>query len=388
MAGGLLRRKAVIAVEQESVEGTAETLANADGTMLAYDHGFDDNTELFVRQPARAFLGTLAPIPGRLPGVIRWRTELKGSGALSTRPAWDDALRACGFTISTVHLSATSSSVTGGPFYPTEFIQTASRDVVGRLVGSLQTGDTEATFVPTSGTFGAESVVGRTSGATTMLRGVPTADSGFEYRPLSSSVPSATVGYYLDGTRQILAGARGNVRIETGAVGEPVFLAFEFMGVTGTAIDTTLLAPTYESTVPKAFLSVRPVVLGYTSPIIASMTFDMQNELAMREDASLASGIKSYIITNRAPQLEADPEMELIATHDFYGSLHAGTTGRSYFQVGSGSTGERITCAFPKCQYRTVAEGDRSSLAVSQVTMDVLSSDVSTGDDEVQIAMI
>jgi hypothetical protein len=185
-----------------------------------------------------------------------------------------------------------------------------------------------------------------------------------------------------------MSGCRGNVRIETGAVGEPVFLAFEFMGVIGTPSDTALLAPTYESTIPKAFLSVKPIVLGYTSPIIASMNFDMGNTLAMREDASLSAGIKSYIITERAPTLEADPEMELVATHDFYGSLHAGTTGRSYFQVGTGSTGERITVAMPKCQYRTVAEADRSSLAVSQVTMDVLSSDVSTGDDEVQIAMV
>jgi hypothetical protein len=223
-----------------------------------------------------------------------------------------------------------------------------------------------------------------------MLRGAPSGDNGWEYRPLSNAPPSATIGLYLDGTRQIMYGARGNVKIETGAVGEPVFLAFEFSGVVGTAIDTTILSPTYETTVPKAFLSAEPIILGYTSPILAKIGLDMGNEVAMRESAAASAGILSYLITGRAPTLEADPEMELIATHDFYGSLHAGTTGRSYFELGStsGSVGQRITVACPLCQYRSVAQADRTGLAVAQVTMDVLSSGVSTGDDEVQIGVI
>jgi hypothetical protein len=80
--------------------------------------------------------------------------------------------------------------------------------------------------------------------------------------------------------------------------------------------------------------------------------------------------------------------MEIIATHDFYGNLQAGTTGRSYFEVGS-AIGNKLTVGFPRTQYATVAKGERSGISVAEITMDVLGSGINaTIEDEIQIGMM
>ena len=388
MAGKLLIRKAVIAVKQESTEGTAETLAAADADMLIYAPTHDQAVEVFRRRPARSLLSKLDGVPGKLVGSVGWRTELKGSGTVGTRPSWDTSLMACGFSGSSVSVSTTNGSVTGGSFYAGETVKDSGRNVTGRIVGALSSDALLFYHVPTSGAFGAEIVTGLTSGATTTLTQTPITNRGKEF--LRDNTPiSATVGYYEDGTRPtILRGSRGNVRIETGAVGEPVFLAFEFSGVLGTPIDTAILSPTYETVVPKPFLNAGPIVLGYVSPVLAGMNFDAANTVAEREDASSSAGVLSYMITEWDPTLTANPEMELVATHDFYGSLQAGTTGRSYFEVGS-TAGNKITVGFPRTQYMTVAKGERTGISVSDVTMDVLGSGVNaTIEDEIQIGVL
>jgi hypothetical protein len=389
MAGGLLKRLTVVAVEQESVEGTAETLVDADGTMLVYDQTFTPAVERFDRNPARKYLSRLPAVQGRRAASLSFRTELKGSGSLTTKPAWDDAIRACGFSVTTVSL-ATVENLGGNAFFGGEYVSTTGRAKRGRVVGDFSS--TLMHYVPTSGTFAdADELTGESSSSTATISaaGTPASSKGWEYLPDSSSPPSATVGYYVDGTRQTMAGCRGNLRIETGAVGEPVFLAFEFSGVYVNQADATILTPPYESTIPEPFMNTDPTVLGYTSPILGNMTVDMQNTVAARQDAAKVYGIRSFIITERAPTLNTDPELELKATHDFYGNLATGTTGRSYFEIGDdNAAGERITVAMPLTQYSQISDQDREGLAVAGVDADILSASVTTGDDEVQIGMV
>ncbi len=119
MAGKLLARKAQIAVELETDEGTAEVLAAADATMLVYDHSYNHNISRFTRNPARATLSMIKGLTGKQAAGIGWKTELKGSGDVTVEPAWSDAIQTCGFlmaTVSTVAIGAVSS----GPYLPGE----------------------------------------------------------------------------------------------------------------------------------------------------------------------------------------------------------------------------------------------------------------------------
>ncbi len=53
-----------------------------------------------------------------------------------------------------------------------------------------------------------------------------------------------------------------------------------------------------------------------------------------------------------------------------------------------GSAGEKITIASPRVAIADLGRSDRSGLMVSDITLELIAASVSTGDDEVQIAMI
>jgi hypothetical protein len=383
----LLSRKQQIALKVEGTEGTAVTLGAAGAKMLCYDPSFSADIGLHERNPCRSSLTPLTKIPGRQAAGLSWRTELKGSGVVATRPAWDAALRCCGFTSAAVSTIA-CGTIAGGPFLPGETITGSSSGGTGRVVGQIDDGDAAISYVPTSGAtvFNADDVfTGGTSAATCAASAGPAASKGYEYRPASSGVPSCSAARFKDGMKAKIHGARGNVAIDAKA-GEPAFLAFNFEGVYSGVSDKALLSPTYETTSPPAFLNAQSVISGLTA-VFTTANLDMQNTLAAREDANATKGIKSVIISARAPRLTLDPEMELVATEDYYGELVAATAGRWYAEIGS-TAGNKIVIAVPRTQYGGVDEGDREGIATANLEINCVTNSIDLGDNEVQIAML
>ena len=92
----MIRRRRQVALKIESVEGTAETLAAADATMLVWDPKVDLDTPHFDREPARASMSNHAGVSGTRSGTITFRVEVRGSGTATTAPSWESALRCCG----------------------------------------------------------------------------------------------------------------------------------------------------------------------------------------------------------------------------------------------------------------------------------------------------
>lgn len=386
MGSGLDARTGQVAFEIEAVEGTAETLVAADATMLAYEPDFKDDLGFFTREPNRATYSKLDSIPGIKAARMTWKTELKGSGSVSTPPAWDDVIRCCGFIRSAVSRIAIGA-VTSGPFIPGETVTGGNSGATGRVVGEIRNGDSYVYFVPISGTWeSAETITGGTSGASATTSGTETTDQGYEWRPLSgSTVPSGTGALYMDGVKKLLYGARGNAMIECVA-GEPVFLGFEVEGVYGGVTDVALLSPTYESTIPIAFLNTQ-ASLHELEAIFTQLSLNMQNVLSRRTSARSANGILSVKLTDRNPVGSIDPEMELVADHDFYGRHAAGTVGRVYAELPSSNAGEKITIAAPRVQYMNLAEGEQDRRAILNIDLELKTAGVSAGDDELQIGM-
>jgi len=230
-----------------------------------------------------------------------------------------------------------------------------------------------------------DTLTGSISGSTCHVSATTQSNQGFEYRPASSGVPSATVDLYKDGKMIRIYGARGNVAL-SGNVGEPVFLDFTFTGVYDAETDTALLSPTYETTDPQPLLNAAAKVDGY-SAVFAAMNMDMANTVAERASANASKGILSFHITERNPQITVDAEDVLVATKDFKGRLVANNTG--YFVANVGSTaGNKVTIGAPTIEYDSVGDSDREGISVADLTLNAVSTTPSSGDDEVQIAMI
>lgn len=381
----LLRRRAVVAAKVEASEGTAESVAVGDAGILVYDPSFETDFDKFDRDPARASLAKLTALIGKQAAKISFRTELKGSGNVANAPSWGVLLRGCGFqqaAVSKINIGA----VTGGPFIPGETITGGTSAATGRVVGEAANGIASIWFVVLTGTFqSGEVITGGTSGATATSSSTVSSNVGFEYRPLSSGPPSLTVARYMDGIRQQIFGARGNVKISA-QVGEPVFLEFEFMGVYDATTDVAILAPTYETTIPPTFMNVGFSIQGLAA-VFSKFDLDMKNTLTPRESANAAKGILSVFIGDRNPGGPIDPELTLVASHDFFGKLAASTTGRMAFTIGS-SAGSKIWVASPLAQYEAVGDDDRGGIAVAGVDVGYKSASVQTSDDDVLIAMI
>ncbi|KAA0250624.1 MAG: hypothetical protein DWB56_06720 [Candidatus Jettenia sp.] len=296
----------------ESVEGTAETLANADGGILAIDPKVDVDIKMHARNPVMATLSRLADVAGAQLARLTFKVEIKGPGAAysaSVVPALAKYLRACGF--------AETLDVTPGSEKAT-------------------------------------------------------------YKPASTGAPCLTIGCYEDGVIKQLVGARGNVKF-TGKAGEPVFAEFDFLGVWGGLTDGAMLTPTYESTIPPVFLSASFTIAAY-SAILAGIDIDMANTLHLRNDVNKPAGYLSTVITNRDPNGKFDPEMALVATHDWYGRWKGGTTGAlSLGNIGS-TQYNRYKITAPKVVYRKVSDAEREGVVVADTAFQLA---MNTGDDEV-----
>lgn len=92
----LRTQRAVIAAKVETVEGTAETLAAANG-VLALSGQFQRNQDMLTRNPLRPTLSQMASVPGKRTASISASVEMRGSGTAGTAPDWGPMLRACGF---------------------------------------------------------------------------------------------------------------------------------------------------------------------------------------------------------------------------------------------------------------------------------------------------
>ncbi len=380
----ILKRKTQVALALEAIEGTAETLTDADATMLVYDPDFSTDFSRFERDPARDTLSKLASVMGRKLASISWRTELKGSGDVTVSPSWGRALRACGFEEASVS-SVAIGAVTGGPFVAGEKITTPG-GFEGFVQGSVADGDALLRYIATTGDIAnAEVITGGLSGATATASAGPSADQGFSYRPISAGVPSATVAIYQEGLKKQLVGARGTVTVAN-VNGEPSFLEFNFTGVYDAVTDEALLSPVYEPTIPPVFLDVKVNATG-GSGCFANLGIDLGTTVTPRDCAKAANGAISVFITDRNPVGTVDPEMELVADRDFYGMLESGSPSSLYAEWGE-VAGNTIILSGPYVIASDVGDGERDGIAVADLALEFRTPGVDTGDDELFIAMV
>ncbi len=200
------------------------------------------------------------------------------------------------------------------------------------------------------------------------------------YKPASSGVPSLTIAAYVDGTIRVITGARGTVKF-SGNVGEQLFAEFDFMGAYNAVIDGTILNPSLPMLDPPRLTGAQ-FTIGAFAPVLKTVSIDMGNKLAPREDMNSTSGYKSFMITDRDPSGSFDPEMELVATHDWYGRWKAGTSGALSIGAIGASQYNKVKLTGPTLVYTKVAEAEREGLEVANTDFQLA---MGTGDDELVI---
>lgn len=201
------------------------------------------------------------------------------------------------------------------------------------------------------------------------------------YVPASSSIPSVSVAVIEDGVQKKIWGARGTFNLSC-LTDNICRFHFVFTGADFSIADADFLVDvSLLSNNPQPFINASFSLQSYAA-LIKSLRIDMANTVALRGDANSSSGFKSAVITNRKPKLTFDPEMVLVATHDFYGILRAGTEGALTAAIGS-TVGNISTITANKVQYQEIGEEERDGIRTLGINCQL---NRDAGDDEVRLA--
>jgi hypothetical protein len=204
-----------------------------------------------------------------------------------------------------------------------------------------------------------------------------------EYKP-TSTPPSVTIGWWIDGKKYLTWGARGNVTIKL-ENGMPGMLSFEFTGADWQDYDEAILSPiVYECTVPPVFMSANLSIDDYAA-ILSAVEINMNNEIALRQDVNSESGHLSAQLTARKPSMNLDPENVVKATFDFFGKWRSAE--EMVFDTAIGSDpGNIIRVYAPRAQIQELTHEDRDGISTLGITAQ-LNGVCNGGDDELVITI-
>jgi len=111
------------------------------------------------------------------------------------------------------------------------------------------------------------------------------------------------------------------------------------------------------------------LTLGSFTPMISNFDLDFGNTLAMRSDPTDPSGVRSFLITEREPKLEIDPEARLIADRDAFALMLAENQSALNNVISDGT--RNFTIAAPAVQHVNITPGDRDKMRIDQVQLDL-----------------
>lgn len=385
----LLTRKRQVAIEQEAVEGTAETLVAGDVQFLVEELDSSFAPEVNERNPLRETLSREGVVPGAKLGTINGRTELKqrNSGdAVTTPPPMVDVLLASGHAAGQVKTATMDATI--GAFVAGERLD-GDAGTPCELYYISGEGGTTLTYALRAGAQdiqNGETVTGLDSAVTSIATTPAPTQIGLAYYPVSSGVPSFTVADYMDGVVTTLFGARCNGGINCERAGAIGYMTFAFEGKALAPVDAALFTGTsVPNIVPETFLSAGVKAHGDLL-CVDSFNLDFARQLARRPCANQPTGIISHRITDRLPVITIDPERELEATVDFFAKFDAATQFGFTATIGQ-SAGKKTIVVAGRCQYSELSNADREGIATLGASLRCNAAS-SGGDDEYFICFV
>jgi len=378
----LLTQRRQIAAKAEVTPGTAVSLAAADVLIEPFELSVTEEVFKYERNPHGTSISANADLIGQRARRFAFTAELKGSGVAATAPKWGLFMEACKHTKKAVS-SLTVGAITSGPFQHGETITGGTSGATAKVLLNTANGTTTLYIVDIVGTFsaGSETITGSVSTATATESGGATASQGNAYYPTSVPGTAVSMASMEDGYIKSGRGVRGNC-VMTGQLGTPFRGAFDFMGAEDLSQDQALFSGVdFDNTEPFPFMQTN-LILGAFNPIFANLEINLNNQVAMREDAGVtAEGYISALVTDRRITATIDCEAELAATKNFYLEWHNRTL--QYFQLTIGNVaGNIVTLVGPKVQITNVRDGDRNGIALMQLDLLFTFYNESTKDDE------
>jgi len=203
------------------------------------------------------------------------------------------------------------------------------------------------------------------------------------YGLISSSIPSLTIYFNVDGVLHALTGARGTVTTSLTVKQIPKF-RFTFMGLYQEVIDSALPSATYSAyrkplTVSK--VNTQSFSLHGFSPCMSSLELSLNNEMVNR---ALINCVKETMITDRKPTGSVTIEAPTVAEKDYWDIVASAATGALSIVHGIGA-GNIVQISAPMTQLTTPQYNVEDGIQMLQMALIPVPS--TSGNDEIVITV-
>ena len=367
MTTPFLTRKSQFLAKIQSVAGTAETLAAADGKVrVNVGMGFDYQAPKIVRDIARASLSPLGMIASTKAGAITLRTEINTPDTMTSLPEHETLLRASGHVVDVVKRIAIGA-ITSGPISRGATLTGGTSSGTGRLVLDATNGDTHLYYVPISGTLQSGEVITGTGGATCTSSGAP-ASYGASVRPLSTFPDFITARYENDGYAWSVRDAVADMSFEIEA-SKQGFFDFAILGAKGTFGTLAMTSSiSYDTGEPPILQNAGLTIGSSFQPVFSKVSFAQNNKNVLRQNGNAAgtTGIEGARITGREPKFKITLEHVVAATKDFFANYDASTKEAIKFQCGT-TVGKRFFFFAPLAEISALPIGDAEGIRTLEV---------------------
>lgn len=346
----MLTRKIQYLAKIQTVEGTAETLAAADGkTRVNIGASFEPQAPPTKRDIASDSLSPFGLLAGEKGGAITVVSEINCPDVMTNLPEQEPTLRSCGMTVTPTRRIPIGAIATG-PMLRNSTLTGGTSAATGRLLVDSANGVTHLYYSPISGAFTSGEVITASGGGTATSSAV-SAVWGARANPISTFVDVITAEFQNDGFAWSIRDAMSTMGFDIEASKQGMF-KFTPMGAKASWGTKAMTASVPYDVGEPPILQNSGLTIASFVPVFNKVSFDLGNKVVYRRDANTAgnTGIKGARINDRDPRLKIFCEHELTSVFDFYGAYEAQTKHAIKFQIGN-TIGKRFAMFAAAAQF-------------------------------------
>lgn len=189
-----------------------------------------------------------------------------------------------------------------------------------------------------------------------------------------------TFNLWEGGRRKQIYGAAGTFSLAPEGPGKRIMADFSFDGIWSAPVDETMpaFAPVTGGSYRAAGMTL--TIGAAAIPLVSTFKLELGNEVSERPSLVAATGLLHMLVEDHAQRITLDPEARLVATHDAYGLLLAGTTGALVTQFAD-SAGNTFKIDAARVQRLDIKDGMRDKKLTDEIT---LALHESAGDDSLK----
>lgn len=384
----LLTRKRTILAKIESTYAQDPTpTAQLDALLMSNPSVTPMEMTLVQRQNIKAYMGNNPSVLAAIYASVSFDIEVAGSGTAGTAPAYDELLRACGLSATTLAAAVTGNLTAGSTTGGTLPSSASSTDGAYNGMTVFVTGGTGAgQSAVIAGYVGSTKVATFTNALGTALdaTSVISIPPQVVYKPVSANFESVAFYINVDGVRHLMLGARGSVSFKLSAQAIPMW-SFKFTGLYTTPSDVTIptpnLTPFAAPLASNAANTAGVNVSGFLTAALSEFSFDLATAVNYR---SLPGGVENVTLTDRQPSGSVTIEATTVGVKDWWTLIKNVVLGP--FSITHGTVaGNKVKIDAPQQQLTDPTYGDKDGITMLTMKQTLVPLN---GNDEITITFL